>query len=1243
MIDPHDKYDVFLSHNSSDKPVVERIAELLKEAGIRSFLDKADLNSGLAWQGELAEAIKQSGATAIFYGPSGEGKWQQEERRMALSKAVNTNDHFRVFAVLLPGGESEQIDPFLKQRTWVDLSAGLNDIAAWDRLVSAIRPDLKHSSSGEAKAAAITNPSPLRFLLDRICPGIHRWLTVTVRVFEEPPEWRVLNQYLRTLSSSIAQEISEKTYVPLNAKDLISGDKVLHTRRSGFLTPIHQLIKEVVGISEGGDALSAQISAVSKKSRVVRNIVSRLSTAEEPLVLLGDPGSGKSLTLKQAAMLIAEKESCRIFPKVCIFVRLGEFHEQSPDERSVFQYLKRTVPTEIAPYLERLDAAGRLVIFFDGMDEMSRQQYTQHTRALSIFAGSRKGQTQTLFSCRVTDFTPEFKHNRLVLLPFDVPQIYKYVTRQIPHFPVKIDGESWTARQLSRRLAAPDLPMQASNPFVLWLFCFYLLEHEKWPASRVELLSYYNELNWRRKDAEAKREGHAELPDQKQAFLTWGKIAFTITNRNQGTVIPVDDLQQLLNEQELEHLDSGKFCGIFQESLDLQQTLIRFEHHRFQEYFTAFYIKECGLQLDWLDKLDAPRWQETLVNLVLSGGRSEALSVLGDEISKTIDQLDSLDWHELERRLRAFDLHDRMLLSDRIELASRILKQSPSTTSDGYQQLTDSFRDAVYWVSECGNPVEQVRMLEAAQNVSEVDAFRVAKTPLEGHVSWARNQALIVTASAKGASSHALPLDVLMSFSGGTFLNRLNDYFRIATTLKQRRFWFVLIVGILLMCCQIAAVSSMVFGTRALLTAYLQSRISEEQEAAIVQYVILTNEASLQDEPEPTRTIPLEPTELILIGDELMTRQERLESLKSSLAPTLAHRNAVDMLNSNSFALSLFTVLVVVVVVHCFTSSEHLSRNLLLVGAIYLSLPLIGYLLWSGLLLYALGAFFLLLNTGLSLGFAACIVTYGAHVTILVLFAKTASFWMSERPPLHALRKNVWDQCGFGPWASFTAYYGAFVMLGLGLPYLVARLPASVHSSVANWGLFPYFNNDVINELFSLVVYSIATVVAGLLVYRVITRSSSRQRIDDTIVSFVSFSIGPILVIMAFSAAAMLDSRGSFVGPVLFAAVSIVTSSVLAVLIFWVLRKLLRMLLEQRTAMLSMTPEQWREKICSGSSSAQDEVLRRTSHESVGLPVEEFLAAMVEVEDDIKTEPALSTYWSKRAGLEQILRQHRTG
>ena len=96
-------YDVFLSHNSTDKSVVENLARRLEdEAGLRPFLDLWHLVPGEPWQEALEGALDASGACAVFIGPSGLGSWENEEMRSDLDARVGQRS-YRIIPVILPG------------------------------------------------------------------------------------------------------------------------------------------------------------------------------------------------------------------------------------------------------------------------------------------------------------------------------------------------------------------------------------------------------------------------------------------------------------------------------------------------------------------------------------------------------------------------------------------------------------------------------------------------------------------------------------------------------------------------------------------------------------------------------------------------------------------------------------------------------------------------------------------------------------------------------------------------------------------------------------------------------------------------------------------------------------------------------------------------------------------------------------------------------------------------------------
>ena len=54
------QYDVFLSHNSADKPRVRKLAERLKHAGLRVWFDEWVLKAGDSIPAKIEEELEQS-------------------------------------------------------------------------------------------------------------------------------------------------------------------------------------------------------------------------------------------------------------------------------------------------------------------------------------------------------------------------------------------------------------------------------------------------------------------------------------------------------------------------------------------------------------------------------------------------------------------------------------------------------------------------------------------------------------------------------------------------------------------------------------------------------------------------------------------------------------------------------------------------------------------------------------------------------------------------------------------------------------------------------------------------------------------------------------------------------------------------------------------------------------------------------------------------------------------------------
>jgi hypothetical protein len=120
------RFDLFLVHNSLDKPTVRRLAQMLRQRGLQVWFDETDLPAGHHWIPLLEKGIKDSRAMAVLIGQNGIGSWQNEEMQMAVMLAVKLKKP--VMAILLPGAPAaKDLPAYLTIRTWVDLRSGLTN------------------------------------------------------------------------------------------------------------------------------------------------------------------------------------------------------------------------------------------------------------------------------------------------------------------------------------------------------------------------------------------------------------------------------------------------------------------------------------------------------------------------------------------------------------------------------------------------------------------------------------------------------------------------------------------------------------------------------------------------------------------------------------------------------------------------------------------------------------------------------------------------------------------------------------------------------------------------------------------------------------------------------------------------------------------------------------------------------------------------------------------------------------
>ena len=151
------EYDVFLAHNSADKPIVRSIRDQLLGRGIQGWLDEDDGEFGRHTSDALDRGIALSACCVFLVGRGGLGRWQKEEVAQAAQQAVDKGKRFA--AVLLPGYEGEITDlpSSLAVRTGLDLRRHFNGEtltpAGLNRLVRAIQGPMPTSRRQDSNGA----------------------------------------------------------------------------------------------------------------------------------------------------------------------------------------------------------------------------------------------------------------------------------------------------------------------------------------------------------------------------------------------------------------------------------------------------------------------------------------------------------------------------------------------------------------------------------------------------------------------------------------------------------------------------------------------------------------------------------------------------------------------------------------------------------------------------------------------------------------------------------------------------------------------------------------------------------------------------------------------------------------------------------------------------------------------------------------------------------------------------------
>ena len=418
-----ESFDVFLCHNSEDKPAVREIAQKLSEENIKAWLDEADIRAGNFWHTDIGQQIETVKSAAVFVGQHGVGSWQDREIVALLNQFDRRG--CPVMPVILP-------------------SAGAKPVLPWS-LVGSQCVDFRATDSHPLKRLiwGITGEKPVE-LSD--VPSSEKPATM-----REAAKCHLLPRRDNHAAVQIGRtEFSEaRLYPPLTeppdqeqATQLeILRRKVMEYWVDGVLK--HSLHNEVLislGKRQVDEAFAApwkysvEVSDSTNSPPLDNRDVSAIYDATGLLLILGEPGSGKTITLLELARTLLERARDDIKERVPVVLNLSSWKKEQPLAEWISTELseKYWVPRKSARFCLQHDY---LLPLLDALDEVEPLMQADCVAAINAFIDEFTP-SGLVVCCRFNEYRwlPErLKLNGAIRLePLSEDKVAEYLTRGGP-------------------------------------------------------------------------------------------------------------------------------------------------------------------------------------------------------------------------------------------------------------------------------------------------------------------------------------------------------------------------------------------------------------------------------------------------------------------------------------------------------------------------------------------------------------------------------------------------------------------------------------------------------------------------------------------------------------------------------------------------------------------------------------------------------------------------------------------
>lgn len=356
------------------------------------------------------------------------------------------------------------------------------------------------------------------------------------------------------------------------------------------------------------------------------------------LVVVGVPGCGKTTLVRHLA-LVSCKENLERQERTCVPIPITLL-EFSKGEKGLRQYIDEVFEKYQFPKakesVEKDLKDGKCRILLDGFDELATEEKQGKIAAEIQEFIERYPACQVVVTSRIAGYHGELKgFTKLELVEFDDKQIEKFIENWFG----KIDPEK--AQSMFRAIKENgQIKALARNPLMIAIIAIIYEEDRGLPQKRAALYHRCVEVLLSRWDVQ-KRLKNRYPPEKKEFILR--KLAFYGHSNNKRIMTEKEVMEEMLkwfSQVGLKKEEARPFLDeIWQRSYLLRQISMDsydFLHLSFQEYFTAFELKERedGMSII-IEHLLEPWWEEPIL---LYAGISKDATALIERIKKRMPE-----------------------------------------------------------------------------------------------------------------------------------------------------------------------------------------------------------------------------------------------------------------------------------------------------------------------------------------------------------------------------------------------------------------------------------------------------------------------------------------------------------------------------------------------------------------------------------------------------------------------------